>query len=751
MEELPVLLTDLGLILFSAAIVTLIFKKLKQPLVLGYIVAGFLVSPHMPYTQSVVDEADISVWANIGVIFLLFSLGLEFSFKKIAKMGAAPIIAAITIVFCMMLLGNCVGHLFGWGDMDCVFLGGMLAMSSTTIIFKAFDDMGLLQQKFSSLVMSVLILEDILAIVLMVMLSAFAVKGDLNGGQLVSSVLRIGFYVLVWFLCGIFLIPMLLRKLRGILNEETLLIISIALCLGMAIFSTKVGFSSAFGAFIMGSILAETLEVDKIVKVFNPVKNLFGAVFFVSVGMLVDPKIIVEYAFPIAMLVLTIIVGHAVFSSFAYFISGQNLKNSMKCGFSMAQIGEFAFIIASLGLSLKVISPYLYPVVVAVSVITTFLTPYMIKFATPAYERLEKALPDKWIYMLDHLTIATPTLSDKQQLWKTYIVRLIKQMVIYYVICLALGLIVYTVGLPFFKSFLSEGWANAVSAVIALLLMAPFLRGIAMKNLRGKEFVELWNDRMINRLPLTFIILARWAFCMIIIFYTLITYSDRFGLSLSLAIAFIAVVVIVSSRSLNRRGMTIERLFMENLNARENYMESMKKSGRRKLNDERLIDRDIHIASITIPDNSQFVGQSLHDLHFGSRYGIHISSIIRGSYRINIPGGVNVLFPGDVLNVIGNDSQLATFNKAITETVNTDIVKYENMKLLQIELTSRCPFVGKVIGDSGLRDDFKCMALGLEEGKEQLTPIANTRKFREGDRLWVVGEEPNVRRLASLM
>lgn len=751
MEGIPVLVTDLGLILFAAAIVTIIFKKLKQPLVLGYIVAGFLVSPHMPYTQSVVDETDISVWGNIGVIFLLFSLGLEFSFKKIAKMGVAPIIAALTIVFCMMVLGNCVGHFFGWSDMDCIFLGGMLAMSSTTIIFKAFDDMGLLQQKFSSLVMSVLILEDILAIVLMVMLSAFANNGDLNGLQLAESILKIVFYVLVWFLCGIFLIPMLLRKLRGILNEEILLVVSIALCLGMAIFSTKVGFSSAFGAFIMGSILAETLEVDKIEKVFNPVKNLFGAVFFVSVGMLVDPVIIVEYAFPIAVLVLTIVVGHAVFSSFAYFISGQSLKNAMKCGFSMAQIGEFAFIIASLGLSLKVISPHLYPVVVAVSVITTFLTPYMIKFATPAYERLEKTLPEKWIYLLDHLTISTPTLSDKQQLWKSYLLLLLKKIVIYFVICAAIVLVVYTIGLPFFESFLPEVWANVIAALLTLLLASPFLRGMAMKNMHGKDFVELWDDNMLNRLPLTFIILFRWVLAIQFIFYVVSIYSEHFGLALSIAVACVVVIAIMSSRSLSRRGMTIERLFMENLNARENYMESIKKSGKRKFKDERLVDRDIHIANITIPDNSQFVGQSLHDLHFGSRFGIHISSIIRGSYRINIPGGANVLFPGDVLNVIGNDSQLAAFNKAITQNVNNDIVKYEGMKLLQVELTSRCPFLGKVIGESGLRDEFKCMALGLEEGKPQLTPIANTRKFREGDRLWVVGEEPNVRRLATLV
>ena len=385
MSELPHLIKDLALILVVAGIVTIIFKRLKQPLVLGYVVAGFLVSPNMPYTMSVVDIADIHTWADIGVMFLLFSLGLDFSFKKIVKMGSSPIIATCVIVFCMMALGMIVGHGFGWGRMDCIFLGGMLAMSSTTIIYKAFDDLGLRQQRFASMVMSVLILEDMLAIVMMVMLSALASGANLDGGQMLGSVVRIGFFLVLWFVVGIFAIPWLLRSSRKLINGETLLIIALGLCCAMAVISTKVGFSSAFGAFVMGSILAETVEAEKIIKLVEPVKNLFGAVFFVSVGMLVDPMVLVDYSVPILVLVLTILVGQAVFGSFGFLISGQSLKSAMQCGFSMAQIGEFSFIIASLGLSLGVTGKFLYPVVVAVSVITTFLTPYMIRLSTPAY------------------------------------------------------------------------------------------------------------------------------------------------------------------------------------------------------------------------------------------------------------------------------------------------------------------------------------------------------------------------------
>lgn len=375
MEQIPTLIQDLALILLIAAVVSLLFKWLKQPVVLGYIVAGFIAGPHFIYTPSVHDSGSIDIWAQIGVIILLFTLGLEFSFKKILKMGAAPVIAALTIIFCMMFLGTSVGHLFGWKSMDCIYLGGMLAMSSTTIIYKAFQDLGVLQKKFAGVVLSVLILEDILAIVLMVMLSTLAVSHNIEGEELIEGLLRLGFFLILWFVVGLYLIPIILRKNRKFLNSETLLIVSLALCFVMAVVAVESGFSAAFGAFVVGSILAETVEAERIEKLVAPVKDLFGAIFFVSVGMLVDPEVLVEYAWPIAALTLTIIVGQAFFGTFGFVLAGQPLKEAMKCGFSMSQIGEFAFIIASLGMSLGVTSHYLYPIVVAVSVVTTFTTP----------------------------------------------------------------------------------------------------------------------------------------------------------------------------------------------------------------------------------------------------------------------------------------------------------------------------------------------------------------------------------------
>ena len=493
MAEIPYLVKDLALILMVAGIVTIIFKKLKQPLVLGYIVAGFLVSPHMPYTMSVIDESDIKTWADIGVIFTLFSLGLDFSFKKIVRMGISPIIATVVIVFSMMLLGISVGHGFEWSKMDCIFLGGMLAMSSTTIIYKAFDDMGLRQQKFAGMVMSVLILEDILAIVMMVMLSAIAGGSTPDGGQMLGSVIKIAFFLVLWFIVGIFAIPLFLKSVRKLINSETLLIVSLGLCCGMAVLSTKVGFSSAFGAFVMGSILAETIEAEKIIKLVEPVKNLFGAIFFVSVGMLVDPKILVEYAVPILALVCTILIGQALLGTFGFMLGGESLKSAMRCGFSMAQIGEFSFIIASLGLSLGVISDFLYPVVVAVSVITTFLTPYMIRLATPTYQVMEKHLPNKFINILNHFAMSHPS-TTQQSKWKSLLVQMAINTIAYSILSAAVITLMFTFVLPFtrslFPSWHMHWYANAITGLLTVLLIAPFLRAIVMKKNHSNE----WNQ-----------------------------------------------------------------------------------------------------------------------------------------------------------------------------------------------------------------------------------------------------------------
>ena len=752
MNEIPFLVKDLALILMMAGIVTLIFKRLKQPLVLGYIVAGFLVSPHMPYTMSVIDESDIKTWADIGVIFTLFSLGLDFSFKKIVKMGASPIIATAVIVFSMMMLGISVGHGFGWDRMDCIFLGGMLAMSSTTIIYKAFDDMGLRQQKFASMVMSVLILEDILAIVMMVMLSAIAGGNNPDGGQMLTSVLRIAFFLVLWFIVGIFAIPLFLRSVRRLINGETLLIVSLGLCCGMAVLSTQVGFSSAFGAFVMGSILAETIEAEKIIKLVEPVKNLFGAIFFVSVGMLVDPKILVEYALPILALVGTILVGQAVLGTFGFMLGGESLKSAMRCGFSMAQIGEFSFIIASLGLSLGVISNFLYPVVVAVSVITTFLTPYMIRLAQPTYQVLEKHLPERLIHVLNHFAMSHPQ-TQQQSKWRSLLKQMTINTVAYGILSAAVIALMFAFVLPLTRNLL-PGWhlhwyANAITGVLTVVLIAPFLRAIVMKKNHSPEWKRLWVESSINRIPLLATIVVRFIIALGFVFY-ICNYLTRFANALIICIGAAVVLLMIASRQIKKRSIVMERLFIHNLRSRD--IAAQVSGNKKPLYEGRLLDRDIHISEFEVPEDSTWCGKTLRDLHLRQRFGIDLSSIRRGQHRLNIPDGKMMIFPGDRLQVIGNDDQLQKFNQSLQSDLLPEDLEIEKreMRLRQLIISGSSEFLGKSLIDSGIRSKYGCMVVGLEEGRENLTHVSPNYVFQKGDIIWLVGEEENLDLVNSL-
>ena len=749
MAELPELVKDLALILVVAGTVTLLFKKLKQPLVLGYIVAGFIVSPQMPYTMSVMDRADVQTWADIGVIFLLFSLGLDFSFKKILKMGAAPVIASLTIIFCMMLIGVTVGNAFGWSQMDCIFLAGMLAMSSTTIIYKAFDDMGLRQQHFASLVMSVLILEDVLAIVMMVMLSAVATGSNPDGGQMIGSVLRIGFFLILWFVVGISLIPMFLRSVRKLISDETLLVVSLGLCCLMAVISTQVGFSSAFGAFVMGSILAETVEAEKIIKVVEPVKNLFGAVFFVSVGMLVEPAVLVEYALPIAVIVLAILFGQSILGSFGYLLSGQTLKTAMRCGFSMAQIGEFAFIIASLGLSLGVIGKFLYPVVVAVSVITTFLTPYMIRASEPCYSMLERRLPEKWIVTLNHITLAHPSGKGAKNNWKHLLRQMIVNTVIYTILSVTVVALMLTLFLPFIRHML-VGWhwtANFICGSLTVLFIAPFLRAMIMKKNHSDEFKALWAESRINHLPLIFTIIVRVVIASSFVFYVC-NYLSRFANALIIAIAVAVVLIMIMSRSLKHSSIRLERMFVQNLRSRD--IEAQVHGRKRPLYEGHLLDRNVHMSDVDVPMDSMWSGKTLLQLELRQRFGVHVSSILRADRRINIPDGKTLVFPGDRLQVIGADSQLAKLAEALQHEVygSDPDIESKSMRLRQMAITGGSPLLGVTLRESGIRSRYNCMVVGIEEGEENLSQMTPDRKFEKGDIIWIVGEE---RHLAELL
>lgn len=742
------MIQDLALILIVAGIVTLIFKRLRQPLVLGYIVAGFLVSPHMPYVMSVVEKANIHTWADIGVMFLLFSLGLDFSFKKIYKMGAAPIIAAITIVVCMMMLGYSVGRMFSWSDINSIFLGGMLAMSSTTIIYKAFDDLGLRQQRFASLVMSVLILEDILAIVMMVMLSAIATGDNPDSGAMLMSVVRIGFFLTLWFVVGIFAIPLFLRSTRNLMTSETLLIVSLGLCCFMAVVSTKAGFSSAFGAFVMGSILAETVEAEKIEKVTEPVKNLFGAIFFVSVGMLVDPAVLAAYAVPIIVIVLTIIIGQVVFGTLGFFLSGQSLHTAMRCGFSMAQIGEFAFIIASLGMSLNVIADYLYPIVVAVSVITTFLTPYMIRGAEPAYRLIERHLPKSLVLQLNSLTVRqhdgekTERRSQTSQrvLWRRLLRSMALNTVVYTILLVAVTYISLTVVLLFMRTILPHWWANGVTGIIAVTALAPFMRAIVMKKNHSEEWQQLWSMSALNRLPLLSTVVARGAICLAFLFY-ICNYLARFRNAVVIVIGIMVIILIVLSRQIKQRSIRLERLFLKNLRSRD--VAAQVKGAKRPSYASHLIERDLTMAEVTVPPNSLWAGQTLAELQLGRKLGIHVSSILRDGRRLNIPYGAERIFPADRLQVIGSDEQITEVCKALeTAVIPDDEGLYEDREMIlrQVVINGNSPVLGKALRESGIRERYGLLVVGIEQGQQNLTSVNPNHVFEYGDVVWMVGE-----------
>lgn len=748
------LIKDLALILIVAGAMTLLFKKLKQPLVLGYIVAGFLVSPTMPYMSSVTDLENIKLWSDIGVIFLLFALGLEFSFKKILRMGATPLIAAGAIIVSMMLLGGAVGASFGWSKMDCIFLGGMLAMSSTTIIFKAFDDMGLRQQRFAGLVLSVLIIEDILAIVLMVMLSTIAVSTQFDGMQMAGSIANLVFFLVLWFVVGIYLIPWLLRKLKPLLTSETLLILSLGLCFGMVVYADAVGFSAAFGAFIMGSILAETLEAETIEHLVSPIKNLFGAIFFVSVGMMVDINLIAQYWLPIVCLILTVIIGQMIFGTAGYLLSGQNLKSALQCGFSMTQIGEFAFILATLGLSLGVTSDYLYPIVVAVSVFTTFTTPYMIKLATPTYNLLDRRLPTKIKDMLNHYSDDTPDIqSTSKKLWKPYLTLVIRDVLIYGVLCTAITTILLDYAAPYVYMFIPSLWGHLIVAGSTLVILSPFIHALMARHNDSPEAKALMKSKSgINRAPLYAIRIFRIFLGTFAVAYVLghcVHWGALFGVFAAVAIA----ALIMGSRRLRARNKTMSDNFNKRFNERdEARKEAEEKANARPKFEGKLIERDIHLAVYDVPLGISWAGKTLRELNLGKRFGIHVVSVLRGTEHLNIPKADTLIIPGDRLQVMGSDSSLANFAsalEALTASTPTSAVKPNMMELHRVQLTETSQLINKALRDSRLREDYHCMLAGIEiAGETQLHAPSPDYVFLPGDILWLVGEPHHLNQIS---
>lgn len=743
MEELPHLIIDLAYILIVAGGVTIIFKKLRQPLVLGYIVAGFLAGPHMPYTPSIMDSTSISDWSQIGVIFLMFTLGLEFSFKRIIKMGWQPIIAALLVMTCMISVGSEVGWLFGWSDMDRLFLGGMLAMSSTTIIYKAFDDSGVRLQPFASKVLSVLILEDILGILLMVILSALAVSRKFEGVELLNSLLNLGFFLLLWFLVGVFLIPIILRRYKKYINTETLLIVSVGLCFLMVVIASSVGYSPAFGAFMMGSIMAETTDSERISKSISSLKDFFGAIFFVSVGMLVDPNIIVEYWLPIVAITFAVILGQMTLGSLSFLISGNDLKDSLRCGFSLVQIGEFAFIIASLGETLGVTSKFIYPVVVAVSIITTFFTPYIIKFADPFYNSIEKFIPktisDNKFSALRRRRSQIIRRLNLGNAWKTLLRGVFMYSIIYLTLCSAIMGASYSSLLPVCRQICGHWYGNMICGVITILLLSPFIRPIVIKKNHSEEAKFLLHFNKFHRLMVRILLLLKFCLGTFVVYY-IINFLSPLWWFWHVLISILVMLGIVYNRRIKLISIRIERTFRRNLRSRE-------QTARYPSYGRKLKGRDLQIARFTVPGNTKWGGKTLMQLNFGRTEHIHIAAITRGLQRINIPGGNSRIYPGDIIEIVSDQEGLRSFQEKMMHDIY--MIEESNalrntLSIIQVGISNVSPLCGKTLVDIDFRSRYNCMVVGIEDDKGNLQVTEAQRKFQAGERIWVVGEEADL-------
>lgn len=736
MSQLPNFITDLALILAVAGVTTLFFRKIHQPIVLGYIIAGLLVGPHVSLLPTVVDSESVKTWSEIGVIFLLFSLGLEFSFKKLVKVGGAASVTGIIGIAIMFGLGFATGRWMDWSQIDSIFLGAVLSISSTTIIVRAFDELGVRTKKFASLVFGVLIIQDLVAVLMMVLLSTFGVSNQFSGIDLLIQVLKLLFFLTLWFLSGTFLIPSFLKATRKLLNDETILILATGLCLVMVILAVQVGFSAALGAFIMGSILAETQQGERIEALVKPVKNLFAAIFFVSVGTMIDPNVLREFAGPVVAIILLVVIGMPIAVALGALLSGQSLKHSVQAGMSLSQIGEFSFIIASLGVSLNVTNDFLYPIAVAVSTITTFTTPFMIKGSGRVYSLLERTLPVSWVQALNRYSTSSQQLSafgEWRQLLRGYIINSVIHTVL-------IGSIIFfsqrTIRPFIVDNFSNSLLASVLSVVLTLLIMMPFIWALAIRRVRKEAYSNLWLNRRLNRGPLITLEIARIIVAIILV-AALVDLYFSFSIALIIGVVFMAISIVVFNRRLQGFYDRLERRFLTNLNDRE-AQQVLKHN---------ITPWDAHLAQFDVlPEFSQ-AGKPLQELKLREHYGVNIALIERGNLSIITPDRYERLYPGDKLSVIGTDDQLARvkelFEKVVVENPDTH-VQDDAISLQNFTVTRDSRLYNITIRQSGIRETAKALVVGLERNGQRILNPESKIKLEEGDIVWIVGVKQRV-------
>lgn len=741
MSEEVNLVKDLALILISAGVFTIISKALKQPLILGYIVAGFLVGPHMGLFPTVTSTETVSQWSDIGIIFLLFALGLEFSFKKLLKVGGSALITAMTQCVGMFIIGFVVGEAMGWSNMESIFLGGMLSMSSTTIIIKAYDELGMKDKPFAPLVFGALVFEDLIAVVLMVLLSTMAVSNRFAGGEMLFGLGKLVFFLILWFLVGIYLIPTLLKKARKYLNDEILLLVSLGLCFVMVSLAELAGFSAALGAFVMGSILAETLESEHIMHLVKGIKDLFGAIFFVSVGMMVDPQVIGQYWGSILILTITVMAGILFFSTSGAILAGQGLDNAVHAGFSLAQLGEFSFIIAGLGCSLGVMRDFIYPIIITVSVITTFTTPYMIKLGTPAYEWLDRKLPQGFVAKINSFSSQDSSNSAAaQNEWKRLIKDLAIRMLLYGVVLVALN-----IGSHMFLDKLIETHLdglspflrNLISVVVTLALMSPFLVGFAISGSQiSKSSLKLIKEKQSNVWPVISLALLRILIAMGFVISVIASHFDLSFWALLLILVAGVCFFFIGRRSISRFTVVEDR-FMANLNEKEQRQRSL--SPVTSSVSDKMAKFDVKTDMFDISPDSVFVGKPLRELPFRHKSGVNIVKIMRGSRSIIVPSGDEVIYPFDRLLAVGTTEQLAEFRSDMASSIHVSEDSGE-FELESLTLTPESWLTGKTLRETDMRKSG-CMVISVMSDGQVITNPKPEYQFKAGDTVWLAGEK----------
>ena len=762
MTHLPTIITDLSLILILASIFSVLCKILKQPVVLGYIVAGLLAGPHISLIPTVQPE-NISTWADIGVIFLLFGMGLEFSFKKMMSIGKVGGKAMLFEVLTLSVFGFAIGRLMGWNFIDSMLLGGMLTMSSTAIIVKAFNDMGLQKEKFAGIVFGILVFEDLFAILLMVILSTFAVSRSFEGSELAMMVARLGFFLVMWFVCGIYLIPTLLKKIKKYLNSETLLLVAMGLCFLMVVLATKAGFSSALGAFIMGSILAETIELENIEKVIQPIKDFFGAIFFVSVGMMVDPQVLFDNFSTVIIIAAASIAGKMIFTTTGVRLAGESMKTAVQSGFSLAQMGEFSFIIASMGMSLGVTSASIYPIVIAVSVITTFTTPYTIKLALPAYHVLESVLPNSLTDKLNKREDKKE--GEKESQWKQLLMSYFFNLAIFSAICLSVYFVSAAFLLPLCATFDNLDFGHIIFSFVSIIAMSPFLIGMVRN--RGRQsflFLSLWSSHNNNRYFLTAMIGLRWVVAIVFLFMTIKLYWNISSVVI-VVVALVVFAFIFQNKNLQKGYWKLEARFVKNFNQRQIEMRlnqnSKQEGNMHELDNLHWIDKNLYVSTYLVQKGGVVENKTLKELNLRKVYDIIIVAVTRNGKQINFPDGDFRLEVNDTLLALGQIQKLKNaqidykgidldYSKVINLhdfTLKQQSDKHSCIKCMTFIIGENSSWINKNLYDAQLNRKTNCLVVGIERGDIPIPNPSSHVRFKKDDMVWVMGDDKSLYKL----